>query len=363
MPGAVPLFHSQLLRLKNEPEGSKRRRPMTKMLTRLLFLGAVVLAALSGASLYLDHLSTEKFLMEKPFWIMNQRSRSYDFAVIGSSRAENCTDVQTIGAETGKRGVNMGVQGACFADNLIMLRRFLQNGNRVRLLLIEVDEYALDSRDSFLDPFKVHFYLPYLNDPWVSEVVRDNVPARRFYLWRYLPPTKYVEYNTMYLTYGLQYLLGKKSFDYEKTNGTQLEMNEVPFVFDGTKARTRRKVVDAKDLKYLNQLVDYATSKGMGVMLYTAPQFHRQLAFLPNRGEFLQRVGALCQSRKIRHVNYEGEAVCRDSAMFADASHLNSKGAVLFSRKLATVVREYFREEGPAAVESAAAEVPKTAGR
>jgi|GEM_PF-1132409 len=323
---------------------------MTKLSIKLAILGAVVLVVLSVITGYLDRISTDKFKMEKPFWIMNQRNQVYDFAVIGSSRAENCTDVGTIGTLTGKRGVNLGVQGACFADNLIMLRRFLNNGNRTELLLIEVDEYALDARNSFLDPFKMHFYLPYLDDEWVRAVVKDNVRAERYYLWYYLPLTKYVEYNTMYLTYWLHHGLGKNAFDFDMTNGSRLETNQNPFVFDVAKIRKDRKTIDSKDLKYLNSLIAYASANGIKTVLFTAPQYYRKLGYLSNRSEFLEKISEVCRTRNLGYVNYEGDTVCKDSSMFLDASHLNAKGAVLFSRKLADVARILLRErEGRAA--------------
>jgi len=314
---------------------------MTKLYLKLALLGAIVITVMYFITGYLDWISTEKFRMEKPFWVMNQRGKSYDFTVIGSSRAENCTDVTTIEKVTGKNGVNLGVQGACFADNLIMFRRFLNNGNSTKLLLVEVDEYALDSRNSFLDPFKVHFYLPYLGDQWVQQVVADNVSGTQYRMWRYLPLTKYIEYNTMYLTFCLQYGLGKNVFDFDKTAGSRLEMNEAPFVFDVAKVKSNKKkgkTIDSKDLKYLNLLIEFASSKGIRVMLYTAPQYHEQLQYLGNHRQFLAKMGELSEKRGIGYGNYEYDELARDKGMFMDASHLNAKGTVLFSTKLAAEV-------------------------
>lgn len=316
---------------------------MGKLYLKLATLCAIVLTVMYFITGFLDRLSTESLRSEKPFWVMNQRGKSYDFAVIGSSRAENCTDVRTIEKVTGKRGVNLGVQGACFADNLIMFRRFLENRNSARLLLLEVDEYAIDSKNSFMDPFKVQFYLPYLDDQWVREIVADNISGTRYHLWRYLPPTKYIEYNTMYLTYCLQYGLGRMAFDFDKTGGSRLETNQAPFVFDAAwviKNRKKVKVIDGKDLKYLNRLIAYASERGVKVLLYTAPQYHEKLKYLENHRDFLAKMKDLSRFYNVGYCNYEYDDLTQDLALFMDASHMNAKGTVLFSTKLAEDVRK-----------------------
>jgi hypothetical protein len=179
----------------------------------------------------------------------------------------------------------------------------------------------------------------------VKQIVEEHVDGVRSRLWQYLPPTKYIEYNTVYLTYCLQHALARRGFDYDKTAGTKLERNPAPFVFDAAlvvKNRKKIKVIDRQDLKYLNRLIAHARENGSSVLLYTVPQYHEKLRYLENHREFLMKTRELSRTYKLPYANYEYDDLATDDALFLDGSHLNARGAVLFSEKLAQDVKKAF---------------------
>ena len=318
---------------------------MIKLLTKIMVLSCIVIAMMSALSSCLDGFFTSKFKDEKPFWFFNKAQASYDFAVIGSSRGENLVDVNTIEKATGTKGINLSMQGTGNAGLYLILKGFVERRNKVRTLLIQVDEYSLDAKKSYINEFPTHAYLPYFADRSIRQVIEEKSDHGKFLLWQYLPFSRYVDYNSYYLAYGLNYLLGKRNTGLDKFKGTSLESNSAPYKFDYNKYQIVKRKIDDCDVLYLNKILQYAKGKGMSVVLFTAPQYYKVLPYLNTRYDCIRIFGAVARRNKVTYLNYEEDGMCKNAGYFFDNTHLNSTGSVKFSAKLAIDVKDMLHSD------------------
>jgi hypothetical protein len=305
---------------------------MAKLFLKISAAFLILISVGWVGSRYLDCFFTESFRAEKEFWVMNQQHKDCDFAVLGSSRACNAVDITEMERCGNLSGVNIGVSGTNYAGNYLMLQRFLNQENRIKTLMIQVDIFGLDSKHSFSNPFRVQNYLPYLDvDPCVDRVVKENSSRSRYLLWKHLPLAKYVEFNTEYLKYFSKHV--RKNFEEElyKNKGY------IP-ITDGhaiLKASRLEKNIDMRDFYYLTKIIEYAQDKGIGVILFTSPQYFTVKNSIKTYGTFSDFVDFLCATYDVPYFSFEDAAISYDKKKFSDATHTNSAGSREFSRLLA----------------------------
>lgn len=278
------------------------------------------------------NLST--FKDEKPFWFLNKSNNVYDFAVIGSSRAENLIDIESMEKATNLKGINLAMQGTGHAGLYLMLKGFIERKNKIRLLLIQVDEYSLDSKKSYINAFSTHAYLPYFADKSINEIIRENADYKKYLLWEYLPFSRYVDYNSYYITYYLNFIIGKRNKNYEQTKGSDLEYNKNVFKFDKSKYKVVERKINNLDVLYLNKIIDYAGENNIAVIMFTAPQYCEIPQYLNTHNESHKLFESIANIRKIKYLNYESDEISRDNSLFFDATHLNGIGSKKFSEEL-----------------------------
>jgi len=309
---------------------------MLKIFFKILILLFVVVSVFSVVSRKLDNFFVNDFMVEKPFWVMNQRNKEYDFGVIGSSRAENMIDIVTMEAQTGSKGINLAVQGTSHAGLYLMLNHFLGNGNKLKLLLVQVDEYSFDSKNSYTVPFQVYEYLPYIADSKTSEIIKDNSDNDKFLMWSLLPFTRYIEFNSYYINYLSNYIFKGKNNDLNNTKGTSLVKKSHSFVFDKTTVVPKKRNIDDNDIRYLDKIVELANNSNTRVILFTAPQYYEILPYLNTHKIFLNIMKNKYNS--LPYINYEFDILSKEQSLFNDVSHLNNVGSILFSKKLSLIV-------------------------
>ena len=313
---------------------------MIKLIVKTAVLSVVMLTLMSLLSHQLDTFFTTRFKDEKPFWFFNKSQGRYDFAVLGSSRAENMIDIPTIEKAVHQKGINLSMQGTGHAGLYLILKGFVERDNQIRSLLIQVDEYSLDSQKSYINAFPVHAYLPYFSDKNIRQVIEERSERSKFRMWQYVPFSRYVDYNNYYLTYCLNYYLGKRKYDYDKGRGSVLEGSTETYQFDYNKYRLVNRKIDKDDVIYLLKILEYARSKGISVAMFTAPQYYRVLPFLNTRDESRRVFEDISKRLEVPYLNYEDDDMCKNRAYFHDNTHLNDIGSIAFTKKLSADLRD-----------------------
>jgi hypothetical protein len=306
---------------------------MKKLILRLLIFPAVFIIPM----ILLDRWYEQKVPLktsDKAIWILAQKNQTYDYAVIGSSRVLNLVDIRTINEKNKQRGINLGISGAAYAQNLLSLRQFLRNGNKIGTLLIQADLWGfIDPEKAYSDPYAVHSYLHLIGTD-ADSLLAVHSPVLKHQFRKYVPFFKYSEYGSMYPMYETWRGFPTDARKFDKTFGSELLKESLPEKFK-QKLNPQKREFDADAFYNFEMLVREAQKNGIRVMLFTSPQ---DLTFQPT--ELLNKpVSDTLVQFSIRHnikyYDFQKHPICADRSNFRDFTHLNENGALKFSAILA----------------------------
>ncbi len=301
-----------------------------------IFVGLLLIPLYALEKYYDYYFSKNLDSCNKPLWLLKQQQNSYDFAVLGSSRVFNMLDVQTLEKSTQKTGINLGASGSGYAENYLMLKLFTET-NTIKTLIVQVDLYSLDEKNAFGYPFHDYLYLNKLKEPEVDSIYRDKVSAVKYYSWKYIPFTKYMEFSNFFSFYKV--LKG----GYE-CSSSFLDTTKGSFLVDGKEAenseakpdqnnRFKQRYIDLKDMAYLQKIISFAHSKNIKLLFYTAPEYYKGFALQGNRNFIYAEITKLAQQNAIPYYNFANYTfdMCRKKELFKDNTHLNIQGSLQFS--------------------------------
>lgn len=74
-------------------------------------------------------------------FVLKNDNKKYNNVFLGSSRVANHIDVKYLDSISGQRSLNLGVEGANYIDNLLLLEVFLKNNNSTDKLFLQLDHF------------------------------------------------------------------------------------------------------------------------------------------------------------------------------------------------------------------------------
>lgn len=261
----------------------------------------------------------------KQSWILNKTDEKYDYAVLGSSRVLNMVDIRSLDSAYGKKGINLGTSGTCYAENYILFSEFISK-NQVSTLILNVDEYSFNSEKSFSYPFHEYEFLN-LSDKY-DEVFKDYIPGWKYYAWKVLPILKYSEYNHQYrLDYFPQEALNT-------TLGSEL-LADSSAHDNNIENKTSQSEMSQTDQKYFLKIIGLCDTKNINIILITTPLYtpaNQARSVKP----FLSYVNSISRSKNIPYYSFENLINSTDLRYFNDNTHTGSKGSIEYSKNLGT---------------------------
>jgi len=272
----------------------------------------------------------------KNYWLLNKKNEKFDMAFIGPSRVLNTIDGSVFKSKLNLTPINLGLSGAGYAEQYLLLKLFLkENKNSVRTLYIETSYFNfIDPDSSFSYPFHDYYYFPFIKIDDVYDVIRDNSNQRsKVFIWRYLPFIRYAEFNSNFRP--LVLFVSKKNegnyTDGFDRFGTQLETKENGL--NAFKVKTySNPSMDTKTIGYLKKMIDLAKESKANVVLFTAPVYRKTLKYSQSaRKAYSDELQEIIHKYKLKYYNFENIPLCDSMTNFNDNTHLNKKGAIMFS--------------------------------
>ncbi len=318
---------------------------MKKFLVQIaLFVGiGIVLLNLVGWALDWHYGKlNNKYIKHKANWVFKKSGESYDYAVLGSSRAFNVVDINTIDSISGLSGINLGSGGAAYSQCYVLLEMFLRK-NEIKSLLLCLDYPSLNSDISYSYPFSDYAFLPQFEDDVVEEAFYDEVPLHKYFMYKFIKGSKYIEFNEKYPSYKNFLKVGKEE-NYEK-----LEKSMGTSLVDSSQLRDSAQNITGRinpnfsvnptDEKYLMKILSLCKRNNIRVAAYSAPYVR---SFYLNKGypAVQQKIGRYTDSIGLLWKDFTSSPLAAENSLFADKSHLNSRGAKLFARELAPLILE-----------------------
>lgn len=266
----------------------------------------------------------EKFFDKKykPAWILSQKDRDVDFAILGSSRAYSAFDMNLLDSITDKKWINLGSNGSGMAENYMAFNHFLKR-NIVNTILIQVDVDVLVGNTNEQNRIHPYSFLPYWHDSVVNAVLKKEIKSLDNFLIGAVPQFRYFYFN--------KYFSPKEIV-------RRLMINKEPDqtldrLFGGEPIDERSKKVGVKIKKekrnhfenfdlnpYLLKIIDLAESRKINILFFTAPIYY---------GEFDAVISYMEQSDYPTYL--PEERLQKDESLYLDTWHLNEKGRRQFT--------------------------------
>lgn len=288
----------------------------------------------------------QKDTAEKGIWVLSLKNKTFDYVLVGSSRVFNVVSPLVMDSVLGMKGVNLGVGGTGYAENFLLLDQFFKNGNKAKIILIQVDMWGLLAPEkAYSHPFNDQCYLFLIGKGTSDSVIAKNTNPLKHVLRKYLPFFSYAEYNNIYPMNSVYAGFPHKPADFEKEAGVYLRDNDGQRdkVFtDSLKVQHREYC--AASAESLQQLIALARKHNCTVVFFTSPTYSVYLPYEPDNKVMHDSLDAIANRNSIPYFDFEKSSICDERKDFRDFTHLNRKGSGIFSALLADSLLDWMTQ-------------------
>lgn len=253
-------------------------------------------------------------------------NNNHPLIAIGASTTRNNLDVRVLDSLTKINCFNAGVYAFGFSECKMLLECYLNSEHpKPKRILLTLPE-NLAAR-----PYEIAFpaqFYPYLNEEPVYHTISQydediriikKVPA--YALTRYSDHLKYVAL-----------------IPYVKPNHAKpgvykgFEPLEGVFASSGSKPWVETKASSAKQIALLDNLCDYCVKHNIAVTLISPPVYTHHLI---TNSPLMEDVKVIQKKYGLKLLDFSHDSMCVDNSYFFDRMHLNSRGAKIFTAKVA----------------------------
>ncbi|HAE31467.1 MAG TPA: hypothetical protein DCF89_10145 [Flavobacteriales bacterium] len=319
---------------------------MKRFLQHISIFAGIGILLLNGIGYVLDQYYgklNNQFVDHKANWIFKKNGENLDYAVLGASRAYNVIDINTIDLTAGLTGLNLGERGAGYAECYILLEHFLRK-NSTKLLVLSLDYPSLKSVESYSYPFKEYAFLPQFEEDSIEFVFQDVLPPHKFWMYKFVKASKYMEFNSKYPFYDnlIHFGIEQEYQKIEQSKGSKLvnkNQRVEGFNTQDMEEITGKVQFNKLDLRYLRKIIQLCKSNDIELLCYSAP-LYKDLYFARGYENINNQIDSLAASWDFEWNDYSFIPLSQQEEYFADNSHLNQAGAKIFSKQLARTISE-----------------------
>lgn len=250
-----------------------------------------------------------------------------DAVVMGSSRGQVQYDVRILDSIVGLNCYNISVDGRCIDAEVFIYNAYRQHAPKPRLIIQNIDWGTLLMSNGY----EREQYLPYLNKDDLYEQIHEN----EGFNWadRWLPLVRYAGYHELIKEgLGLKAKMARPNNFYKGYIAVEAPWDGIAFQQIDTLGFT----VNPKAVDIFDQYLAQCYKDNIQVVMVYAPFY---IGATQKMGSAVDSMFAFYQSFANRYdcqiLNYTFDSISYDTLNFYNASHLNQRGAEMFSTKLA----------------------------
>jgi len=249
----------------------------------------------------------------KTQYILQLKDKKIDYVFLGSSRVQNHIVTKLVEKETGKKALNLGIQGGKLDDVSLFLKLLKQQNNTFEKVLIQVDYlYNFETPSTIVGCES----LPYVRS---NAIVKSHVQENNANFNTY--------YTVPFYRYSVNdFKLGFREF-FSSLTGKKIKLD----LSDGFEAKNEK--FRSKSYK-LPKSIAKANSDFLAIEAFCKNHNIEVIYFCApfcSQAENLDYIEKL--KRKIPELKDFSKSI-KDISYFKDCAHLNGKGAELFTQML-----------------------------
>ena len=301
---------------------------MKRFLTKLGITAAALLAVAWGLDLLItNNLRHREIRMFSTYNAILNDDLKCNAVVMGSSRGQVQYDVRILDSIAGLDCYNLGVDGRCIDAEVTMYNFYRRHCPKPRLIIQNVDWGTLQMSNGY----EREQYLPHLRS---DKLLYKEIKDREDFTWadHYIPLMRYAGYHEV-----IKEGMGLKN----KLNRPEMYKGFVARdnVWNGAAFReidTLGVTINPEAVDIFDRYLAQCQREGIHVVMVYAPFY---IGATRKMGSAVDSMFALYQSFADRYgcdiLNYTYDSISYDTLNFYNASHMNRRGAELFSAKLA----------------------------
>jgi hypothetical protein len=257
-----------------------------------------------------------------------------DIIISGSSRAWTHINPEILDSVLCVNSYNIGINGYPFNMQYVRFNIYIKYNRKPKLVIQNVDFRTLNVRR---DAFNKEQFLPYVHEDILKSELKQigftdyelSYPALRYRsemaalqgIWEF--------FNVLHCP-GIRYK-GYKGAE-ESWDGSAFE--KILAGKDSIAAQCEPEMVQLLDTFLRNCKED-----DIQVILVFTPEYIKATDFTADKEKVMQIYRSFSEKYNIPFLDYTHDSICYDTTYFYNATHLNKKGAELFSLKLANDIK------------------------
>lgn len=262
------------------------------------------------------------------------RKANCEIAIYGSSRAWVQINSKLIEDSLNRSAYNFGIDGHNFRLQYLRHLEFIKHNNKPNYIIVSVD---LLSFQKMQDLYQQSQFLPFMLwnkniTSFTSSYVGFNKADYYIPLIRYLGETDALNLS---LKTAFRYAINKQKtpIRYKGFAGMTNEWNSD---LENAKAISAEYVVnfDPSLIRLFETFIGECLNNKIELILVYPPEYIEGQHFVSNRDEVINVFKSISTHYNLPFFDYSTDEICFDKSLFYNASHLNKKGADLFTIKL-----------------------------
>lgn len=252
-----------------------------------------------------------------------------DIAIYGSSRAWVHINPEIIYDSTGLKAYNFGVDGHNFQLQYLRHLEYLKNNTKPKAIIMSVDLFSFQKQE---DLYNMNQFLPYML--WNENIYKYTHSYKGYNtLDYYTPMMRYYGKTDVLKEVFLLHFKDKKNYRFNGFKGNEREWTSE---LKMAKKQNKEYAIDFDEsvINLFNDFIVECDKTGIELILVYAPEYIEGQSFTSNRDDFFDIILSLSKKHKLPFLDYSKSEISYDKSLFYNSSHLNAKGADVFTKLL-----------------------------
>lgn len=253
---------------------------------------------------------------------------SPDIVILGTSRASHHYVTSIFEDSFKMSAYNCGYDGLGILNDYARYKMICKR-HKPKMVILDVypdpDIYDTDNM-RFLSDMK-----PYASNKEILKIFESVSPLERYKLW-----SKMYRYNTRFIQLLHDNLIPSRDWEggYSAIYKS-IDYNPEPY-------KIHENEPDPVKCSYMERLMNDIISDSVKLFVVASPYYNTTSASMKD----FEYVIALCKKYNIEFINlFTDKEYIHDKTLFADPSHLNHEGAMLFSRDIVQIIKANYKKE------------------
>lgn len=274
-----------------------------------------------------------------------QDTARYDILFLGSSRTHGGIYPRIIDSVTGKKSYNGGVEGGNLYEFKLTLDGYLFHHPAPQLVVLNIDPPSFDLERKMFFPLQ---YFEELRNPALEQAFKSNKQFK-FHIIRYVPFMRLMYFDDYSKSMALRGLMGSSELtqfgNAIEDNGFLSLGNSILDTSSSIPFQKSDLKIEQSGLNALSAIIDTCKSRNIRIVFGYAPEYNFtwEKSF-NNFSVFLQTIDSFKRMHHIPFYRDDSLSICRDPKNFAGYAHVNTSGAIQYSRILGERLKYLLKE-------------------